>query len=96
MTQDEIRERKLAGSTGDAGASPVPTDGDSGNCSTGAGNIQATANGRLAHAVSDCSTSDRIDSISGESVPGVDDASLGHVKISRRLAISRRDQAANS
>ena len=46
--------------------------------------------------VSDCSTSDRIDSISGESVPGVDDASLGHVKISRRLAISRRDQAANS
>ena len=47
-----------------------------GTCRTGVGTIQATANGRLAHASFGLSTRNLLESISGECSPGVDDVSV--------------------
>ena len=53
-----------------------PTDVDTSFCRTGVGTIQATANGRLANASFGLPTLNRIERISGERVPGVDDVSV--------------------
>ena len=90
MTQDEIRERRFAGSTGDTRSSPsqsgvqandrqdsqqeTATDVNTSDRQTRVRTIEAS--GRLADASFGLSTPNRFETVSGECSTGVDDVSV--------------------
>ena len=83
MTQDDVRERKLreAQETRNRlrSANPQPellADSDTSDHRSRSGSVQTTTNGRLGNADFVLSASCRTESVSRESIPGIDDVSI--------------------